>query len=148
MDLTWRPIEAGDVEACSCLPLLDEEAYDAEARALLPKLWRELVTTGYAETAFVEDQALPPGRRLVAFAVIPFLSDEFVTEITHRPPPYVNRVILERWRAGESPILGPAAVRAANSRQGLNQHTDARVPRRNLHPRPLPTDGVRHRRLL
>ena len=29
--------------------------------------------------------------------------------------------VLERWRAGKSPILGPAAVQAADSRQGLNQ---------------------------
>ena len=111
------------MEACSRLRLEDEVAYDAEARALLPNLWRELLTVGFAETTLLEDWDQPVGQRLVGFSFIVFLTDAFVAAAKAELSPYVNRRIVDAWRAGQSPILGTEAVRAANSGPGLNQHT-------------------------
>ena len=119
----WRPMKLTDVEACARLPLEDEVAYDAETRALRPELWRELLTSGCAETTLLEDWDLPPGRRLVGFSFIVFLTDAFIAEAKSTPCPYVNRRITDAWRTGKSPILNTEAIREANSGAGVNQHT-------------------------
>lgn len=123
MNLTWRPMEVEDIEACSRRPLLDEAAYDAETRAVLPRLWRELIQAGGVETGLLEDQDGIGDARLVGFAFIVFLTDEFMAEAKASPAPYINRRIVDRWLAGRSPILSLDAVRAGNSGAGLNQHT-------------------------
>ena len=118
----WRPMRIADVEACHRLPLEDEVAYDAQTRALLPDLWRELLTGGNAETTLLEDRDLPPpapagvlvrrvpdGRLRRRGEVQPF---------PLRQPPHHGRL------AGRQvPILNTEAIRAANSGPGLNQHT-------------------------
>ena len=116
-------MKLADLEACSRLPLEDEVAYDAPTRALLPALWRELMTSGHAETTLLEDFDQPPDQRLVGFSFVVFLTDAFVADAKTCPTPYVNRRITDAWRAGQSPILDTAAVRAANAGPGLNQHT-------------------------
>ena len=123
MQFVWRPLKLTDIEACSLLTLEDETGYDTETRALLPDLWRELLTGGFAETTLLEDWDQPAGRRLVGFSFIVFLTDAFVAATKSSPLPYINRRIVDAWRAGQSPLLDAAAVRAANSGSGLNQHT-------------------------
>ena len=113
-----------DVEACSRLSLMDAAAYDAATRALLPKLWRELLAEGWTESCLLEDLDRPPPARLLGFGLVVFLADDFL-DAARRPdaPPYVNRQIVDEWRAGRSPLLDQQAARRANSGRGVNLHT-------------------------
>ena len=119
MNLTWRPMTGGDIPACHPL-VLDRFVYDDDSWRQIPALWRELLTTGYAESAVIEDRDRPPGSQMVGFCLLVFLTNDFVTAAKGCLPPYINLQILKRWRNGNSPILNREAVRRANSGPGLN----------------------------
>ena len=116
-------MKIADVEACARLPLEDEVAYDTETRALPAGLVARTADRRQRRNDSAGGWDQPPARRLLGFSFIVFLTDAFVAEAKSSPVPYVNRRIIDAWRAGQSPILDIEAIRAANSGPGLNQHT-------------------------
>ena len=115
MDLTFRPAELRDVEAC--IAMLPPDAVDDPAPA---DLWRRWLQADLIQMTVIEDGERPPDSRLVAFGASAFVTDEFCRDAQTRLPPGVCGHLARRWRAGDSSLLGVEAVRRANSGDGLN----------------------------
>lgn len=131
MNLSFRRMRLADVPECHALHLLDRFAYDAAAFACLPDFWREIIHEGACVLFVVEDAERPPGSRIEAMEIAAFLSDDFAAAAKSGLPPYLPRQIVDRWRAGCSPLLDLAGVRAANARGGLTTlclHSATRRP--------------------
>lgn len=139
MNLSFRRMALGDVAQCHALPLLDAAAYDPATFARLPDLWRQLLADGGVIAWVVEDADRPPGARIVAMDIAVFVADDYIAFMDAFPPPYLSRDIVDRWRAGRSPLLGLAAVRRANAGDGLNMVC--------LHGAPPPSDREDIRRI-
>ncbi len=120
MHVTFRPVTPGDVG--DCLRLLPPGfVCDPGLRARLPDVWRDWLDRGYAQATALEDGARPPGRRLVAFGINAFVTDDFMGELRSGClPPLPAAHVVARCLTGDSPLLGPGDVRRANSGGGLN----------------------------
>lgn len=119
MYLTHRPTTLADLDAC--LPLIRNGfAFGPDDRPALLALWRHLLIGRVAESAVVEDHTRPEERRIVAFGLSVFVTDEFVQESITSLPPYQACHILERWRRGCPPLLNAAQIARANADGGLN----------------------------
>lgn len=115
------------------LPTLDDflNFYSlANAHKKNPGLWAQVEHEGkvFAEnpatlSLVVEDAEAAPGRRMVAFGQVVFVSDRFVTQILANPVPWVLVQATRTLDDGSWPLLSLDAVGAANSGAGLNSLT-------------------------
>lgn len=120
MDLTYRPAEARDLAACvDLLP----EAFECDPglKARLPGVWRRWLQEDRMVMAVIEDGLRPPAARLVGFGASVFVTDEFAQEAKTTGAPYPTARIVQRWLAGDAPLLDADGVRRANSGEGLTQ---------------------------
>lgn len=120
MDLTYRPVEARDLAACvGLLP----EAFECDPglKACLPGVWRRWLQEERMVMAVIEDGLRPPAARLVGFGAGVFVTDEFAQEAKTTGTPYPTARIVQRWLAGDAPLLDADGVRRANSGAGLTQ---------------------------
>lgn len=123
MHITYRPMRLTDIDDYACLPLLDEAAYDPPTRRRLPLLWREMLTTGFAEAIVLEDSDRPPAQRLVGYAICGFLRDGWLRDFLAAPTPYINRRLVDDWQAGRAPFLTRPEMPRANAGPGVDLHT-------------------------
>lgn len=115
----WRRAQVADLPRL--LPWVrDRFVYEERERALLLKLWQEILATSAGESATVEDLDRPPGERVVAVGISAFVSDEFVEAIRAGVRPYAARQLLHLWASGKSPIVSPNSLRRGQSLSGLN----------------------------
>ena len=118
MKLIYRPTEERDLSECVCL-VLHGLSTERGANRLF-EVWRSLRQQGAFNSAVMEDQERPLGERLVHFGASVFVTDEFVQEARTHPQPCLSEVVLDRSLAGQSPTLDAAAIRRANTGNGLN----------------------------
>ncbi len=119
MYLTYRALEAADIEHCLSLAANDyAENPDISPRA--PQLWRRLLAAGALNGMVLEDLTRAPGERLAAFGMSVFVTPEFMAEARRGETPGPAALAAHRVLAGKSPVLEPDAVRRANSGPGLH----------------------------
>jgi len=118
MKLTYRPTEERDLP--ECVRLVQHGPAPPGAADRLLHVWCALRTRDALNSAVMEDQERPAGRRLVHFGASVFVTDDFAREVRARPRPCLSDVVLDRILAGHSPVLDAPAIRHANTGGGLN----------------------------
>lgn len=91
-----------------------------ELRRRLPEIWSSLFRAGSLLSAVICDAAQPESEQLLAIYLAVFVTDAYVGELLASPRPRVVMRLYERMVAGDSPVLTPEQIRAANSGTGLN----------------------------
>lgn len=119
MYLTYRPLEAADIEPCIALAA-DDYAENLDVFRGAALLWKQLLAAGSLNGMVLEDLARAPGDRLAAFGMSTFVAPAFMAEARRGAVPGVAALLLRRLAAGAAPVLTPEAVRGANSGPGLN----------------------------
>lgn len=119
MYLAYRSLEAADIE--SCLSLVgDDYAENLDIHPRASQVWRRLLAAGILNGMVLEDLTRAPGDRLASFGMSVFVSPEFMAEARRDGTPGLAALVARRVEAGKAPVLGPDAVRRANSGPGLN----------------------------
>ncbi|MCW3060611.1 MAG: hypothetical protein JWQ02_2432 [Capsulimonas sp.] len=119
MFVKFRPARLRDLSEClGCLR--DGFAYDEGGRAALLEMWEELLASGAANGAVMEDVSAPEGRRIVFFCLKVFVGDDYVRYLKTSAPPLVGPQVLGGWLKGLSPCLSLREIRRANSAEGVN----------------------------
>ncbi len=116
MHLTYRPANAGDIDAC--LEMLPG-GFPVPFRARLAQAWHAWLRDGIMQMVVLEDAHRPPDDRRIAFGSSVFVSAEFAEEAKTTLPPPLAAQVVRRWHTGCSPVLSLDAVREANSGPGL-----------------------------
>jgi len=120
MYLSYRVAKPSDYSQCFQV-MSDRRAFpDQKSHKLLFSFWNYLRTRRAAIAPVVEDHDRPRGRRIVAFSMSFFMSDEFALAACADLPPYIGLQAARWWRAGRLPVLGPKAVARENAGGGLN----------------------------
>ena len=86
----------------------------------LPGIWASLLSKGQTISAIVEDLDAPKNDSLLSLGLAVFVSDEFARQAKTLPLFWIGPELVRRIEKDESPILDLAAIRQANSRDGLN----------------------------
>jgi hypothetical protein len=86
----------------------------------LPGIWASLLSKGQAISSVVENLDAPKNDRLLCLGLSVFISDEFAGQAKISPLFWIGPELVRRIERRESPILDSAAIRRANSRDGLN----------------------------
>ena len=89
-------------------------------RASLPGLWRDLLRGGQISGTVVVEDGPADADALLAFGMTTFVSDRFLESYLASPRPFLSAVVYEALLAGESPILDPKRIAAANTAGDLN----------------------------
>jgi DNA-binding NarL/FixJ family response regulator len=98
----------------------------------LPAAWTRCLREESMITSVFEDvDRISAGVLGVGASV--FVSDEFAVECKTAPLFWLGPKLVERISNGESPVLGPAAIRQENSGDGLNLLVWAGTVRQNSH---------------
>ncbi|HEX5324846.1 MAG TPA: hypothetical protein VFW40_13750 [Capsulimonadaceae bacterium] len=119
MHLTHRPVEHDDLPRCLEI-IQDVLTLGTIDRRILPKLWVDFITRGAMIMSVVEDLERQAASRVMGFGSSVFVADRFIQEAkTWRAPDLSGQIIRDEL-GGKSPVLNAAAVRAANSGDGLN----------------------------
>lgn len=119
MFLKYRTVRLQDLPEClSCVR--DSFVYSDEAKGELLALWKELLSSGMANAAVMEDQFAPEGQKIVWFCGKVFISDEYAHFLKVEAAPFVGTQVLGAWRKGRLPLLTQAEIRRANSGDGVN----------------------------
>ena len=116
MFVKYRPVRLKDlVECVECVR--STFGYRSEQElADLVDFWRELLSTGAACGAVMEDA----GEGIVWFSLKVFVEDAYVQFLKTEAAPFVGREVLRSWLKGSSPCLGAREIRRANSTTGVN----------------------------
>jgi hypothetical protein len=85
----------------------------------LPGIWASLLSKGQAISAVVEDLDAPKKDCLLSLGLAVFISDEFARQAKTTPLFWIGPELV-RHLEDDSRILNFAAIRRANSREGLN----------------------------
>jgi hypothetical protein len=86
----------------------------------LPEIWASLLSKEQAISSVVEDLDALKNDRLLCLGLAVFVSDEFARHAKTSPLFWIGPELVRRIEKRESPILDGAAIRRANSRDGLN----------------------------
>jgi hypothetical protein len=86
----------------------------------LPAIWTSVLSKDQAISSVVEDLDAPKKNGLLALGLAVFITDEFAREAKTSPLFWIGPELIRRIEKDESPILDLAAIRRANSRDGLN----------------------------
>ena len=118
MKLIYRPTEERDL--AECLRLTQQATPPIYPAERLLHAWHVLRHQGAFNSAVMEDQERPAGRRLVHFGASVFVTDQFLREVRANPRPGLATVIVEMVLADRSPVLEASAIRHGNAGSGLN----------------------------
>lgn len=86
----------------------------------LPGIWSSLLSKGQAISSVVEDLDAPGQNGLLALGLAVFIKDDFARKAKTPPLFWIGPEMVRRIEKGQSPVLGSAEIRQANSRDGLN----------------------------
>jgi hypothetical protein len=121
MRLRRRPMLPRDAQPCAELIAfhpLESERYGQLAEQL-PSAWKQCLRSGSLITAILEDtESAEPS--LQGFGVSAFVTDEFVHSCKMPTMRWIGPELVRRLMRSDSPVLGPQAIRDANSNGGLN----------------------------
>jgi hypothetical protein len=121
MRLRRRPMTLRDAQACAQLIAshpLESERY-GELQQQLSSVWKQCLRSESLITAILEDtESGEPS--LQAFGVSAFVTDEFVHSCKMPSMRWIGPELVRRLTRSDPPVLGPHAIRDANSNGGLN----------------------------
>jgi hypothetical protein len=86
----------------------------------LPGIWASLLSKDQAISSVVEDIGAPKKGSLLALGLSVFIRDEFARQAGTSPLFWIGPELIRRIEKDDSPILDSAAIRKANSGDGLN----------------------------
>lgn len=119
MYLAYRSLEAADIQPCLALAGKDY-AEDPEIYHRASQLWQGVRAAGALNGMVLEDLTRAPGERLASFGMSVFVSPQFMASARRGETPGLAALVARRLAVGDSPVLGPDAVRRANSGEGLH----------------------------
>jgi DNA-binding CsgD family transcriptional regulator len=119
MDLRDRALGRRDFDACLSL-FEDRLAYAPDTLGRLTAFWERLLGDDAMVTSVIERHDGPGRAHVLAFGASVFVTDAHMRQARRGYAPYLTARTIARELAGCSPILRPAAIRRANSREGLN----------------------------
>jgi hypothetical protein len=121
MRLRRRPMLLRDAQPCAALIAsrpLESNRYGQLAEHF-PSAWKQYLRSGSLITVLLED--LESGKpSLQGFGVSVFVTDEFLHSCKMPEMRWIGPELVRCLVRGESPVLGPKAIRDANSGEGLN----------------------------
>jgi len=121
MRLRRRTMTLRDAQPCAELIAshsVESERY-GELQEQLSSVWKECLRSGSLITAILEDTE--SGEPLLqGFGVSAFVTDEFLHSCKMPCMQWIGPELVRRLKSGDSPVLGPEAIRDANSNGGLN----------------------------
>ena len=121
MHLVSRAMQLKDVRLSAAVVAesgLERKAYGRYLDRL-PAAWTRCLREGSIMARVIEDMD-QVAAGVLGVGVSAFVSDEFVAECKTAPLPWLGPTLLERVGIRNPPMLRPAAVRQANSGDGLN----------------------------
>jgi DNA-binding CsgD family transcriptional regulator len=119
MDLTYRPLQPRDFDACLGL-FRGRAAYLPATVDQLPTFWKSLLAQRALLSAVIESRESSGQPRIVALGTSAFVTDAYMCEARSGNEPYLTARTIALELAGRSPVLQPARIRRANSGEGLN----------------------------
>jgi len=119
MDLRYRPIEPRDCDVCLSL-FRGRVSYPPDTLTHLTTFWNRLLADDAMLAAVIEDRDRSGASQVVALGTTVFVTDDYMREARSGNEPYVTARTIALELGGRSPILRPAAIRRANSGDGLN----------------------------
>ena len=121
MTLTHRPMTEADMPECLRIARQGRNwGYTDAQPANVLALWRAALCDEASVSGVVENTDRPVGARVLAFGLSLFVTDAFFTDFQSEGAPHLPERVLQRWRVGQPPWLTRAALRRANSGDGLN----------------------------
>ena len=121
MRLRRRPMTLRDAQPCAELIAshpLESNRYGKLAEQL-PSAWKQCLRNGSLISAVLED--MESGKpSLQAFGLSVFVTDEFLNSCKMPCMRWTGPELVRYLLRGDSPVLGPKAIRDANSNGGLN----------------------------
>jgi hypothetical protein len=121
MRLRRRPMLLHDAETCAALIAshsLESKRY-GELAEQLPSAWKQCIRNGSLISVVLDD--MESGKpSLQAFGVSVFVTDEFLHSCKMPRMRWIGPELVRCLMRGDSPVLGPKAIRNANSTVGLN----------------------------
>lgn len=121
MRLRMRPMLPNDVNDCVALIASQPEERRRYGTLLdqLSSVWLKLLGEGSLTSTVVEDTG-GGTPQIVACGACVFVTQEFMNRLKTAPLVWFGPELVRRVAAGDGCILGPKAIRAANSSEGLN----------------------------
>jgi hypothetical protein len=117
--MIWRRIDARDLMEClSVGPACIGEELVGHTRAI--EAWKKLIQSRSFQSAVIETSPPIAGHRIVGFGASVFVSRDFVDQEISNPRPGLNARIIASVDCGAPVVLGDAALRCANTRDGLD----------------------------
>lgn len=119
MNLVSRPAELADFAEFyyACFP---DDTPRSARRQQVEREWITLLRNPTTLTLLVEDKEQAPGKRIVGGAQAVFVTEQFAALArSGQLSPWINARVTAPLADGSCPLLSPAAVRAANSSDGL-----------------------------
>ncbi|MFN0037900.1 MAG: helix-turn-helix transcriptional regulator [Burkholderiales bacterium] len=121
MGIHFRHAEPGDLPRC--LELVRSQnrgCYRLDLIDRLPEFWLFLIRSRRHVIHVFVDDARPVGERIQGLVSAVFVSADFLQQHLAEPAPYLAQRILDRFLAGESPLLSPRAIAASHTSEGVN----------------------------
>jgi hypothetical protein len=117
--MRYRIAKPADLPACRSLM---GPGFRASTRVTsrLNTLWSELLASDAGRIHVIEDPERAHDECIEAFAVVTFVSADFIADFDAAPRPYLSALIYERMLDGASPVLGAAEIKTANAGPGLH----------------------------
>jgi len=116
MDLSYRPMRAGDVAACVDLiksdPILGPRY--GPAIWLLPAVWSRLLGQE-SFRAFVFETTESGHKKIISVGIAVFVADDFVRQMKTPPFVWIGKELTQCIAEGHSPLLSDREVALANS---------------------------------
>jgi len=124
MDLSYRPMRAGDIAACVDLikgdPIVGPRY--GPAIQLLPAVWSRLLGQE-SFRAFVFEISESGRKEIIEVGIAVFVTDDFVRRLKTPPFVWIGPELTQRIAEGHSPLLSDREVALANSNGRLTNIT-------------------------
>jgi transcriptional regulator with XRE-family HTH domain len=119
MKLVQRQTQLADLPECA---ELIGEGFPIENQSFkkdLIGMWADLIKTGRANSAVIEDRSANPFH-IVGFGIAICITDVFIDELITNQVPYLAVPLVDLWKNHTLPVLSLAEVRKENRKEGLN----------------------------
>lgn len=121
MGIHFRHAEPGDLPRC--LDLIRRQnrgCYRLDLIDQLPEFWLSLIRSRRHALHLFVDDAKPASEAVQGLGSAVFVNVDFLEQHLAEPAPYLAQQILERFLAGQSPLLSRNAMAASQTSEGLH----------------------------
>lgn len=120
MGIHFRHADPGDFPRC--LELIHRQSrgcYRLDLIDRLPQFWLSLIRSRQHVVHVFVDDAKPASEAVQGLVSAVFVNGDFLEQHLADPAPYLAQQILERFLAGNSPLLSPKSMPTSQTPQGL-----------------------------